>query len=105
MGQSNMAGWGDYSSLDPAWAKSEEDGLRLGFVLRETALTRVLLYSVGCASLLVRLSAPHSGCSTTLGLVLVTGTLGGLVMQLVWFRKVLQLALNSSKPHRHRKSA
>lgn len=31
MGQSNMAGWGDYSSLDPAWAKSLEQNERIHF--------------------------------------------------------------------------
>jgi hypothetical protein len=36
MGQSNMAGWGDYSSLDPAWAKSLEQNEQIHFCAKET---------------------------------------------------------------------
>lgn len=36
MGQSNMVGWGDYSSLAPAWAKSLEQNDRIHFCSKET---------------------------------------------------------------------
>ncbi|MBK1879644.1 sialate O-acetylesterase [Pelagicoccus mobilis] len=36
LGQSNMAGWGDYSSLDSEWTKSLEESDRIHFCGKET---------------------------------------------------------------------
>jgi len=36
LGQSNMVGWGDYSALDPKWAKAQEVNARIHFCSKET---------------------------------------------------------------------